>query len=207
MNSFETRGSDQTLWAAKPRQCGFTLVELMITLIVSATLLALAVPSFTFTTRSNRLTTTTNEVVAALNFTRSEAVKRSQTVTIRRSGGQWENGWDVFTDVNGNGSFDVSDNDTVLRTYGPLSETFMLSADAAFATFVTYRATGVTTNTGSFVVCDNADGNGLPETNTSRMILVSTIGRVSIARDADKNGIPENAAGTEINSCTAPFAS
>ena len=56
---------------------GFTLIELMITLAVAVILLVIAVPSFRTMTISNRLTTTANDVVAALNTARMEAIKRN----------------------------------------------------------------------------------------------------------------------------------
>ena len=66
--------------AAHTRTRGFTLVELMITLAVAVILLVIAVPSFRTMTISNRLTTTANDVVAALNTARMEAIKRNASV-------------------------------------------------------------------------------------------------------------------------------
>ena len=54
---------------------GFTLVELMITIAVAAILLAVAVPSFRTITLSSRLSTASNDVVAAFNTARLEAIK------------------------------------------------------------------------------------------------------------------------------------
>ncbi len=56
---------------------GFTLVELMVTIAVAATLLVIAVPSFRSIINSNRLTTAANTVVNALNVARMEAIKRN----------------------------------------------------------------------------------------------------------------------------------
>ena len=63
--------------AAHLRLRGFTLIELMITLAVAVILLVIAVPSFRTMTISNRLTTTANAVVAALNTARMVAIKRN----------------------------------------------------------------------------------------------------------------------------------
>ncbi|MCP1375500.1 pilus assembly FimT family protein [Dyella lutea] len=54
---------------------GFTMVELMITVAVAAILLAIAVPSFHTITLSSRLSTASNDVIAAFNTARLEAIK------------------------------------------------------------------------------------------------------------------------------------
>lgn len=56
---------------------GFTLVELMITLTVAVILIMIAVPSFRNITLSNKLTTTANDIVGAINMARMEAIKRN----------------------------------------------------------------------------------------------------------------------------------
>ncbi len=65
---------------------GFTLIELLVTLAVAAVLLAIAVPGLRSILLSNRLATTANDVVNALDLTRSEAVKRNSRVDFNADG-------------------------------------------------------------------------------------------------------------------------
>lgn len=64
------------------RRAGFTLLELVITVAVLAIALAIAVPSFQSIVSRNQLTAITNELVAALQLTRMEAVRRNQRVVL-----------------------------------------------------------------------------------------------------------------------------
>lgn len=63
---------------------GFTLVELMITILVASILVTLAVPSFSRFVTSSRLAEQTNDLIAAIHFTRSEAIKRNARLTLCR---------------------------------------------------------------------------------------------------------------------------
>ena len=65
---------------------GFTLIELMVTLAVAAILLAVGVPGLRNILLSNRLATTANDVVVALNLARSEAIKRNTRVDFNAVG-------------------------------------------------------------------------------------------------------------------------
>lgn len=65
---------------------GFTIIELMITLVVAAILLAIAIPSFNYLTVSSKLTTTANTLVNALGIARSEAIKRNANVVVGTDG-------------------------------------------------------------------------------------------------------------------------
>jgi type IV fimbrial biogenesis protein FimT len=57
------------------RQIGFTLIELMVTIIVAAVLVSLAVPGFRDLIEKSRLRGATDDIVNLLNASRASAVK------------------------------------------------------------------------------------------------------------------------------------
>ena len=82
-------------YTKKPRpHRGFTLIELLVVLTLIAILAAIGVPSFREMIKNNRVTGQNNELVAMLNFAKSEAVRRSTTVTVTLSsdGNSWSGG-------------------------------------------------------------------------------------------------------------------
>lgn len=86
-------------------QLAFTLIELMITVAIAAIVLAIAIPSFNTQILNSRSVALGEELASAINYARSEAVKRGARVSICASGdgvgcnGAWTNGWIVFVDA------------------------------------------------------------------------------------------------------------
>lgn len=200
------------------KNTGFTLLELIVVISITGVLVALAVPSFKDTMRNTRLTTSTNELVTALNFARSEAIKREQQVVLRKTGTNWENGWLIFADIdrsttakenvfddNGNGILCESSEDCILRSYAALPSSYILRGNAPFADFVRYQPDGTSSVDGIFALCDNSDGNNVPEPYTAKLIIVSN-GRVHLAIDSNGNGIPDKSKSpfVELTSCILP---
>ncbi|WP_256364085.1 GspH/FimT family pseudopilin [Rhodanobacter sp. C01] len=78
----DVTGSRSVRATVKRHERGFTLVELMITLVVAVVLIMIAVPSFRNITLSNKLTTTANDIVNAIHSARLEAVKRNASTQL-----------------------------------------------------------------------------------------------------------------------------
>ncbi|MGQ0658291.1 MAG: GspH/FimT family pseudopilin [Chromatiales bacterium] len=98
----------------RPVQAGFTIIELMITILVLAILLGLAVPNMRDFILRNRLTSQTNALVASLQFARSEAVKRGTMVAIAPlTPANWASGWQVWVDDDRDGLAEATDNNGV----------------------------------------------------------------------------------------------
>ena len=187
---------------------GFTLIELLVTLAVMGIVLAIGVPSYRELIRSNRLTTQINEFSASLNLARSEAIRRGIRVAVRKREGEWESGWQIFTDLSNNGAFDESLGDELLRQHDALAADYTLRGNHNFVNAVSFLPDGSSNNMGAFALCDNSDGTNTPHSGTSRLIIINNIGRTRMGADSNGNGIPEkeasNGNATDISSCTAP---
>ena len=167
-----TRNIQTSRW-----QRGFTLIELLVTMTIAAIVLTIAVPNFITFVQNNRLTSQANDVVTALNYARSEAIKRGVRVTVcSRStdtacagSTTWDTGWLVFVDADGDGDVD---GETPLQVRQPLESGNTMRA--AQRQRVTYQNTGYSGFADTFRLCD-ARG-----TASGRPIVVNMQGRVSI---------------------------
>jgi type IV fimbrial biogenesis protein FimT len=101
---------------------GFTLIELMVTIAVAAILVVVAVPNLRTFVQNGRINTQVNDLIADLNYARSEAIKRRTNVSVCQStngttctGGNWKDGRLIWADANGNAALDAGE---VLRARG-----------------------------------------------------------------------------------------
>ncbi|SDT92441.1 GspH/FimT family pseudopilin [Halopseudomonas salegens] len=139
---------------------GFTLLELMITLVVVAVILGLAVPSFQTTIAKNAVKSATRDLVATLNTARAQSMSSRTPVTVTPESGGWNNGWTLAY-----GSSVESG-----ETYVPSSKVRISSS----ITSLTFRPQGgLSAPASSLTVC-HADSS-IP----GRKITVSFLGRVS----------------------------
>jgi type IV fimbrial biogenesis protein FimT len=156
------------------KQSGLTLVELMITLAVAITLLAVGVPMFTGIAANNRATAQTNALVTALTLTRSEAIGRAADVSIAASAGGWAGGWSVFVDTDADGVHDSGE--LLLRTWEAPSGSprIVLSAGSA----ITFQPMGnVDIATPLTFELDQADATGA----STRCVTVTGSGQIRTA--------------------------
>lgn len=194
-------------------QKGVTLIELMVTVAVAIILLGIAVPSFQSVIRTNRIASLTNELVAALNLARSEAITRGTTVTLCRTdnpntpinniadphtgptcstaaGTGWPNGWLLFVDDDRDGTVD----DAELRlkvgqpraTAGAVVDGGGDTADTTDGNFdlrVSYLPSGVSQGS----VGSDAAGTFVvcSPPDKQRRLVISNTGRIRIERPAD----------------------
>ena len=78
------------------RPHGFTLAEALISILVLCTLGMLAMPMLGEMVMNHRVRSAAFELLSTLNYARSEAIKRNNSVTIAALGPGWESGWRVI---------------------------------------------------------------------------------------------------------------
>ncbi len=75
---------------------GFTLTELLITIVIAGILATVAIPAYTGFIANQRIKTASFDLMSALSLTRSEALKRNaDVVTVTPAIGGWHDGWTV----------------------------------------------------------------------------------------------------------------
>lgn len=77
----------------KQRSAGFSLIELMLAIIITAILLTLAMPSFNAWIQNAKIRTATEAVLNGLQLARAEAVRRNENVRFVLGAGS---SWKVF---------------------------------------------------------------------------------------------------------------
>ena len=101
---------------------GFTLIEALITVVILAILAGWGIPNMQRLVGSNRVTTTTNEMISALNLARIEALKNGRGAGVCASSigtsctGSWASGFLVWADTDESGTLNGSEK--VLRVGG-----------------------------------------------------------------------------------------
>lgn len=140
---------------------GFTLLELMITLIVFAIISVVAIPNFQNYMLQNRVKTGAQELFTSLLYARSEAVKRDASVYIVPADPDaWHEGWIVtseqsrtYAECEGGGANDC------LRLQQPLSGLAVTTTDDK----IVYRGNGRTQSSAEFRFCTSQSNAAVQE--------------------------------------------
>jgi prepilin-type N-terminal cleavage/methylation domain-containing protein len=155
----------------KRNQCGFTLIELMTTLLVAGVVRGIGVPTFNQFIATNQMVSGVNDLTSSLHLARTEAVKRRANVTICPSAnpfadppacdntGSFADGWIIFVDCTvaappagtcGAPNYAVADRTDILNAHGPMIDD-LANNFSTFSTnpnvtpgYITYSPTGFT---------------------------------------------------------------
>lgn len=151
-------------------QGGFTLIELMFSIVILVILIALAAPSLRDIVRDQRVKTATFDVYASLVFARSEAIKRNAPVAICIAAGtDWAGGWTVKTTDCTTAALKTQDAVNALNITGPASP-------------LVYQGDGRLSAAPTFVV-KSAESNSI----TARCVRTNLSGRPNVKVDTDKD--------------------
>lgn len=182
----------------KLRADGFTIVELMITVVVASILFAVAIPGFTSLIRNNRLAAQANDFTSTLMFARAEAIKRNARVVVCRTekadtsdpicgnGTGWKDGWVVFID-NVLPNDQINTGDVVLQMHGELQGGNRLVGNNNVANRIIFLPQGVVGagGIGGFVLVDERAKLGNEPTKKldgTRLICMGMTGRSRLAK-------------------------
>lgn len=152
--------------AVKP--CGFTIIELMVTLTVLAILGAIAGPSMLDMLNATRVRAAASDLYESAILARSEAIKRATNIDMVPAAGGWQDGWTVQVGA------------TVLKGHDALQN---VTVTASASGNLTYRLDGrVSTNLRSFVLTSSQSASV-----QARCVLIDASGRATIKTDTDGN--------------------
>ncbi|MGI9281405.1 MAG: GspH/FimT family pseudopilin [Endozoicomonas sp.] len=160
---------------------GFSLIELMITLLIAAIIIAMGLPQLREMSNTIRFANLQQNLISSLLYARSEAVKNgSNTIACASTNGincsasanDWSQGWLIFTDENNNGLYDGEPVDTPRRSQTVDS---IASITWGNTTPIVFEGDGTVNNTssGTFLICD-----GQATSSIARGVTINLSGRV-----------------------------
>lgn len=163
-----------TVWAAYKKwgkAHGLSVLELLIALAAIGIVVLVAVPGSTLLLEKYRLKSASDSMVSGLELARTESRARASMVIVCPSSnghtcrydGNWNYGWIVFSDGDGNGT--VQDIE-LLRAFEAPSPKIRVTAKGALLQRAAFTATGLVGNSeapsGQFLIC--IEGSKAPPT-------------------------------------------
>jgi type IV fimbrial biogenesis protein FimT len=177
------------------QQKGVTLVELMITVSIVAIILTFVGPSIQSILIKNRVVAEINETSSLIQYARHHAIDEQAQVVVCPSADysicstDWNDPKIVFIDEDDNAI--RSDSEELLVTIGATSSTSLMTNTTDI---IKFTGTGEANETTEILLC-HKDGKA----EYARSLSVTLQGRVKMSSDSDRNGINENASGTELS--------
>lgn len=184
----------------KTNQHGFTLYELLITVLIMGVVLTVGIPNMLAFNQNGRMTATANDVHSAFHLARSESSRARTNITVCASDnsmdadsdcqGDWNEGFIVFVDTNGDLARSGG-TETVLRSFPAVDDSITLAV-ADDATFFSYASTGQgrtvvgDTAVTQIVMCDKRGSQiAAGGSSAARLFVATPLGRAQVFRDKD----------------------
>ena len=169
--------------------CGFTLIELMVVVAITAILLVIAGPSMRQLTHSTRIQSEMSRLMTAIVFVRSEAIKRNMPVSMCPSAmaasglptcvGTYAGGWIVFS--NHDRDRVVDPGDELIRIFEGLPSGYTLTNRKGTRNakdIITYLPNGTSGRNRTLLVC--SPPRVAPR--LQRSVVMNIVGRPRFAR-------------------------
>jgi type IV fimbrial biogenesis protein FimT len=122
------------------KQHGFTVYELLITMLVVGVIITIGIPNFAALTQNSRISATANDLLGSFHLARSEAARSKANVTLCASsnsltaqaacGGTFDDGWIIFVDLNGDLIRD-GEGENILRVYPAIPQSINIVTNGA----------------------------------------------------------------------------
>ncbi|MBV6324676.1 GspH/FimT family pseudopilin [Duganella violaceipulchra] len=170
-----------------PFSAAFSLVELLIVLLLATILLGVAVPNYRSALERQQLRVAVNDLVAAINLTRSHAIARGGQVLLvplEPGGAAWRLGWMVFIDENGNRRPDPGE--LLLFRHGAIAEGVRFASvfsSGATPQYLAYNAAGRACSAGNSLAA-RWGTLSLTQGDSTRNIKINMLGRVRVCDPA-----------------------
>ena len=180
---------------------GFTLVELMTTVSILATLSIITIPNYSNFITSTRVEREISELYRLLLITRNVAINSGTPITVCpiNEGNECISSWDkpiiVFQDQNNNGVLDKTSGEVIIKYKGAIKEGDKLLYGKG-RTKIGYEPTGRLEGwgqNGTFRYCPKIK----PE--LAKGIRVAVSGRIYKTSDSDYDGKDEVRSGSELS--------
>jgi type IV fimbrial biogenesis protein FimT len=160
---------------------GFTLYEMLVTLLLVAVLTSIGLPSFSATLARTRQASEINSLFHAIHLARKESIRRRQVMTLCVSANgltcqatqDWSPGWILFNNTDRDSPPQVDPGESVVLTHAVADTVRIVANRRAFTLGTIFRRT---TN-GTLVVCDREDR--VPP----KALVVSYTGRPRVATE------------------------
>jgi type IV fimbrial biogenesis protein FimT len=181
------------------KQHGFTIYELLITILVIGVILTIGVPNFAAFTQNSRITSTANDLHGSFHLARSEAARSKSNITICASenslsadatcGGTFDDGWIIFVDLDGDLNRD-GDGENILRAHAAIAKSINIATNGG-AGYFGFSPSGLGRgDVGGVPAVQTAricDGRGnvvaIGGSSAARILVVTPIGRATVLRD------------------------